>query len=332
LGLSLDLTKPEARAVVLDLVRWADVVTESFSPKAMRAWGFDYESLRAVKPDIIMLSSCLMGQTGPLARFAGFGNLAAALCGFYNLVGWPDRSPSGPYSAYTDYIAPRFGLAAMMAALIHRKRTGQGQYIDQAQAESALQFLALPILDTVGSGRKYSPVANDDLEHAPHGIYPAAGEDRWVAIACRTDDHWRALCAALGQPQLADDPRFATFAARREQRAELDRVIGEWTRLRTPLETEQMLQTRGVPAHTVQDSHDANRDPQLRHRDHFVRVNHAVAGETFVENSRFKLSRTPADVSRASPAIGQDSQYVFEKILGYSDDRISELVAGGVLG
>ena len=332
LGLSLDLTKPEARAVVFDLVRWADVVTESFSPKAMRAWGFDYESLRAVKPDIIMLSSCLMGQTGPLARFAGFGNLAAALCGFYNLVGWPDRSPSGPYSAYTDYIAPRFGLAAMMAALIHRKRTGQGQYIDQAQAESALQFLALPILDTVGSGRKYSPVANDDLEHAPHGIYPAAGEDRWVAIACRTDDHWRALCDAIGQPQLADDPRFATFAARREQRAELDRVIGEWTRLRTPLETEQMLQTRGVPAHTVQDSHDANRDPQLRHRDHFVRVNHAVAGETYVENSRFKLSRTPADVSRASPAIGQDSQYVFEKILGYSDDRISELVAGGVLG
>jgi len=332
LGLSLDLTKPEARAVVFDLVRWADVVTESFSPKAMRAWGFDYESLRAVKPDIIMLSSCLMGQTGPLARFAGFGNLAAALCGFYNLVGWPDRSPSGPYSAYTDYIAPRFGLAAMMAALIHRKRTGQGQYIDQAQAESALQFLALPILDTVGSGRKYSPVANDDLEHAPHGIYPAAGEDRWVAIACRTDGHWRALCDAIGQPQLADDPRFATFAARREHRAELDRVIGEWTRLRTPLETEQMLQTRGVPAHTVQDSHDANRDPQLRHRDHFVRVNHAVAGETYVENSRFKLSRTPADVSRASPAIGQDSQYVFEKILGYSDDRISELVAGGVLG
>jgi crotonobetainyl-CoA:carnitine CoA-transferase CaiB-like acyl-CoA transferase len=332
LGLSLDLTKPEARAVVFDLVRWADVVTESFSPKAMRAWGFDYESLRAVKPDIIMLSSCLMGQTGPLARFAGFGNLAAALCGFYNLVGWPDRSPSGPYSAYTDYIAPRFGLAAMMAALIHRKRTGQGQYMDQAQAESALQFLALPILDTVGSGRRYSPVANDDLEHAPHGIYPAAGEDRWVAIACRTDGHWRTLCATLGQPQLADDPRFATFAARREHRAELDRVIGEWTRLRTPLETEQMLQTRGVPAHTVQDSHDANRDPQLRHRDHFVRVNHAVAGETFVENSRFKLSRTPADVSRASPAIGQDSQYVFEKILGYSDDRISELVAGGVLG
>ncbi len=332
LSLSLDLSKPEARAIVLDLVRWADLVCESFSPKAMRAWGFDYESLRAIKPDIIMLSSCLMGQTGPLARFAGFGNLAAALCGFYNLVGWPDRTPSGPFSAYTDYVAPRFGLASVMAALIHRKRTGEGQYIDQAQAESALQFLTLPILDTVASGRKYSPIANDDLQHAPHGVYPAAGKDRWVAIACRTDAQWRALCAAIGQPQLADDRRFNSFAARYESRVELDRIIGEWTRNRTPDETERVLQASGVPAHTVQTTFDANGDPQLRHREHFVRVNHPIAGATFIENSRFKLSRTPAVVNRAGPALGQHSQYIFEKILGYSESRISDLVAGGVLG
>jgi crotonobetainyl-CoA:carnitine CoA-transferase CaiB-like acyl-CoA transferase len=331
LGLSLDLSKPEAREIVHDLVRWADVVTESFSPKAMRAWGFDYESLRAIKPDVIMISSCLMGQTGPLARFAGFGNLAAALCGFYNLVGWPDRTPSGPYSAYTDYIAPRFGLAALMAALINRKRTGQGQYIDQAQAESALQLLTLPILDTVASGRKYSPIGNDDLQHAPHGVYPAAGDDRWVTIACRTDDHWRALSVAMDQPQLANDLRFSSFAARREHRAELDRMIGEWTRQRTPLETEKMLQALGVPAHTVQTSFDANDDPQLRHRNHFMPVKHVVAGDTFVENSRFKLSRTPADVTRASSAVGQHNQHVLEKILGYDDDRISALVAAGAL-
>ncbi len=332
LSLSLDLSKPEARAIVLDLVRWADVVSESFSPKAMRAWGFDYESLRAIKPDIIMLSSCLMGQTGPLSRFAGFGNLAAALCGFYNLVGWPDRTPSGPFSAYTDYIAPRFGLASVMAALIHRKRTGEGQYIDQAQAESALQFLTLPILDTVGSGRKYSPIANDDLQHAPHGVYPSDGKDRWVAIACRTDAQWRALCAAIGQPQLADDRRFKSFAARSEFRVELDRIIGEWTRNRTPDETERVLQASGVPAHTVQTTFDANSDPQLRHREHFVRVNHPVAGDTFIENSRFKLSRTPAVVNRSGPALGQHSQYIFETILGYNESRISDLVAGGVLG
>jgi len=332
LGLSLDLKKPEARAIVLDLVRWADVVCEAFSPKAMRAWGFDYESLRTVKPDLIMLSTCLMGQTGPLAGFAGFGNLAAALCGFYNLVGWPDRSPSGPFSAYTDYIAPRFGLIALMAALIHRKRTGEGQYIDQAQAESALQFLTLPIIDTVGSGRQYSPVGNDDLEHAPHGIYPAVGDDRWVAIACRTQDQWHALCAAMDQPHLSDDPRFKTVAMRRQHRTELDRAIGEWTRARTPLETERILQAREVPAHTVANTFDANADPQLLHREHFVRVNHPAAGETVVENSRYKFSRTPAEVKRAAPSLGGDNQYVLEELLGYSDDHISDLVASGVLG
>src|SRR5262245_1283267 len=228
--ITLDLAKEEGRAVVLDLVRWADVVAEAFSPKAMRAWGFDYESLRQVKPDLIMLSTCLMGQSGPLSRFAGFGNLAAALCGFYNLVGWPDRTPSGPFSAYTAYIAPRFGAFALMAALIHRKLTGEGQYIDQAQAESALQFLALPILDFSANGRSYEPIANRDLYHAPHGVYPVAGDDRWVAIACRNDSDWRALCAVMAAPELASDVRFGSFAARQANCDDLDIVISKWTR------------------------------------------------------------------------------------------------------
>jgi crotonobetainyl-CoA:carnitine CoA-transferase CaiB-like acyl-CoA transferase len=115
LGISLDLGNPRSREVVHDLVRWADIVTESFSPKAMRAWGFDYESLRKVKPDIIMLSTCLMGQSGPLSRIAGFGNMAAAISGFHNLTGWPDRKPAGPFGAYTDYVAPRFSAMALWA-------------------------------------------------------------------------------------------------------------------------------------------------------------------------------------------------------------------------
>lgn len=331
-GITLDLSKPRAREVVFDLVRWADAVCEAFSPKAMRAWGFDYESLRKIKPDIIMLSTCLMGQTGPLSRFAGFGNLAAALCGFYNLVGWPDRPPSGPFSAYTDYIAPRFGAVALMAALIHRKRTGQGQYIDQAQAESALHFLTLPLLDFQANGRNYTPVANHDLYHAPHGVYPAAGDDRWVAIACRTEDHWRALCAAMRWRELADDPRFKTFDLRQVNRAELDRIIGEWTSGHGSHETERTLQAAGVPAHAVQTSDDMWKDPQLHHRGHYVQVPHDRMGQTYVENSRFKLSRTPARVERAAPMLGQYNDFVLRELLGYSEDRISELVVDGALG
>jgi crotonobetainyl-CoA:carnitine CoA-transferase CaiB-like acyl-CoA transferase len=330
-GITLDMATPGARAIVLDLIKWADIVTESFSPKAMRAWGLDYEAIRKIKPDIIMISSCLMGQTGPLARFAGFGNLAAALCGFYTVVGWPDRQPSGPFSAYTDYIAPRFGLAAVMAALIHRKLTGEGQYIDQAQAESALQFLTMPIVDTTGSGRVYQPVGNYDPAHAPHGVYPATGEDRWVAIACRTDDQWQALCRTMEMSELAADPRFAGFADRQNNREGLDKIIGEWTAKIEGGTIERRLQAADVPAHLVENADDMMRDPQLAHRKHFVEVAHGTLGQTWIENSRFQLSRTPARLERGAPGLGEHSQYVLEQILGYSEERIAELAVEGAL-
>jgi crotonobetainyl-CoA:carnitine CoA-transferase CaiB-like acyl-CoA transferase len=331
-GLTLDLSTAGAREIVIDLVRWADVVCEAFSPKAMRAWGFDYESLRQVKPDLIMMSTCLMGQSGPLSRFAGFGNLAAALCGFYNLVGWPDRAPSGPFSAYTDYIAPRFGAAALMAALIHKKLTGEGQYIDQAQAESALHFLALPIVDFSANGRSYQPVANRDLYHAPHGVYAAAGNDRWIAIACRTEEQWEALCQVMNAPQLTADPHFATFAARQANQGQLDGLINDWARSREADEIERSLQWHGVPAHVVQSAADMFQDPQLHHRKHFVEVPHRELGKTWVENSRFTLSRTPARIERGAPTLGEHNQYVLEQILGYDSQRIAGLVADGALG
>jgi crotonobetainyl-CoA:carnitine CoA-transferase CaiB-like acyl-CoA transferase len=331
-GITLDLSTAGAREVVIDLVRWADVVCEAFSPKAMRAWGFDYESLRQIKPDLIMLSTCLMGQSGPFSRFAGFGNLAAALCGFYNLVGWPDRLPSGPFSAYTDYIAPRLGACALMAALIHKKLTGEGQYIDQAQAESALHFLALPIVDFSANQRRYGPLANRDLYHAPHGVYAAAGNDRWVAIACRNQDDWRKLCTVMGAPQLGADQRFSTFEARQANCEQLDKLINEWTRSLDAKEVERRLQAQGIPAHVVEDASDLFQDEQYRHRQHFVEVPHKELGKTWVENSRFRLSRTPARVEYAAPTLGEHNQYVLERILGYSEDRIAELVAAGALG
>src|SRR5580704_8644884 len=230
LGLGLDLSKPQAREVVLDLVRWADVVCESFSPKAMRAWKLDYESLRAIKPDLIMLSSCLMGQTGPLSGFVGFGNMAAGVAGFYNLCGWPDRAPSGPFGAYTDYVAPRFGAVAVLAALDYRKRTGKGQYIVQSQAESALHFLSPALLDCAANGRVAQGLGNDDPNYAPHGVYPSLGKNSWVAITCLTEEHWRGLCASMGKNNLANDHRFATLADRLHNGDELDRIIASWTR------------------------------------------------------------------------------------------------------
>lgn len=330
-GLSVDLTKEAGREVIRDLVQWADVVTESFSPRAMKGWGLDYQSLRQLKPDIIMISSCLMGQTGPWARFAGFGNLAAAISGFFNLVSWPDRPPAGPFSAYTDYVSPRFTAISILAALEHRRRTGQGQYIDQSQAEASLHFLGPALLDYTVNGRVQGGRGNRDLDLAPHGIYPALGEDRWLALVVQTEEQWRALCTLMNKPELLDDPRFATTEARLAHQDPLDAIVSAWTRTHDRFVAEELLQSRGVSAGAVRSLYEMEKDPQLQHRKHFVQLDHATLGPVTVEGSRFRMSRTPAVVERSAPTWGRDNQYVLEQILGYSEEKITELIVAEAL-
>lgn len=335
LGLALDLSKPEARAVVLDLVRWADVVTESFSPRAMTAWGLGYAELRKVNPRLIMVSSCLMGQSGPLALYAGFGTMAAAICGFHHLTGWPDRDPVGAFSAYTDYVAPRFTLPALLAALEHRERTGEGQHLDFSQLEASLHLLAPALLDWTVNGRVADRQGNDDPRFAPHGVYattPSAGageinDQDWVAVVCETDAQWRALAALVGRPELGD----LDVTARRARRRELDDVVGAWTAGLGVADAEKQLLAADVPAHRMQSALDCAVDPQLAHRGAFLQVAHEVHGTTWVEGSRFRLSRTPAVVERAGPTFGQDLEHVLGDLLGYDVERIAELAAAEVL-
>ncbi len=329
---TLDLGSAEGRAVMLDLVRWADVVTESFTPQVLRRLGLDYEALRAVRSDVIMLSTCLMGQTGPLATFAGFGNLAGAITGFYELCGWPDRAPAGPFGAYTDYVSPKYCAAAILAALEHRRRTGEGQYIDLAQAEASLHFLAPAILDHHVNGRASTRAGNDDRVASPHGVYPASGEDRWVAITVADDVEWRGLCAAMNRPDLGADPRFATPAARHAAADALDAAVTSWTRDRVATEIAALLQQHGVPASPVQTSPDLCDDPQLRHRGHFITLSHPEGVPAVAESTRLRLSRTPARVDGVVPTLGRDTQAVLADVLGYDEDRITALVVSGALG
>jgi len=331
-GITLDIGNPRSREVIFDLVRWADVVTESFSPKAMRAWGLDYPAIRKIKPDTIMLSTCLMGQTGPLASFAGFGNLAAAISGFHNLTGWPDRGPAGPFGAYTDYVSPRFTAIAILAALEYKRRTGRGQYIDQSQAEASLHFLSPALLDHSANGRAQIRAGNTDPDFAPHGVYPAKGEDQWVAIVCKTDDDFSALCEVMKRPEVARDARFQTSADRRKNASVLDEIISNWSRALEPREAERLAQARSIAAHAVQNSVEFYGDPQVAYRGHFVELPHPVYGKTIVEGPRAKLSRTPGQARRAAPTLGQDNEYVLEKILGYSEEQIADVAGSGVLG
>ncbi len=331
LGLTLDLSTPEGMQIVQDLVRWADVVAESFSAGVMDRLGLGYETLRRLNPELIMLSSCMMGHSGPMADLAGYGTMGSALTGFTNLAGWPDRAPVGPFGAYTDIPTPRYAAASLLAALDHRRRTGEGQFIDQSHVESALHFLGPVILDYTVNGRVAERGANFDAEMAPHGVYPTMGEDEWIAIAVRNDHDWRRLVALAGHETPWSDERFGTFEMRQSDREELDSMIAEWTRPQNGDELEGMLQSAGVPAYALVNRLNVESDAQLAHREHYVRVAHPLLGTTVIEGARSRLSRTPARLERPGPIFGQDNEHVLRDLLGYDDDRIAELTAAGAL-
>ena len=331
LGLTLDLNRPEGKEIFLDLIRWADVLTQSFSPKAMRSWGLDYETLSEINPRLVMVSSCLMGQTGPMSQYAGFGTMGAAMSGFSNIVGWPDRGATGPFSAYTDYVAPRLTVCALMAALDHARRTGEGQHLDFAQAEASQTFIAPYLLDYVANGRILGPQGNSHPVDAPHAAYPAAGDDHWVALSCSTDQQWLALCDEMGRADLAADSGLASAAGRKTREEELNEIIGAWTADQDPVALQERLQRRGVAAHQVQNTAEAVADPQLQHLQQFREVEHTALGTVHVEGTRFHLSRTPAQITRGAPMMGEHIFDVLTDCLGYDADRVADLIAAEAL-
>lgn len=330
-SITVDPSHAVGRELILRLVRWADVVTESFSPKAMKGWGLDFATLRQHNPGLIMVSSCLMGHSGPRSMMPGYGNMAAAFSGYYDLTGWPDRSPAGPYLAYTDAVSPRFMVALTMAALLHRERTGEGQHIDCSQAEASLHFLTPALLDLQVNHHTWTRMGNRDLQHAPHGVYPSLGVDRWVAIACVSDDAWVQLCRVAGLNHLVHNPQLATAAQRLLRQDDLDAALSAWTSTLSAEAVQAALIEAGVAAHVVQGSADCFADEQLLHRNHYVRVPHPDHGEVYVENTRWSMSETPGHVAWAGPTIGQHNEQVLVELLGLSDDELVEaLVSGGL--
>lgn len=329
-GLSLDLGQESGRAVARDLADWADVVIESFAPGQMRRWGLDYPTLSARRPRLIMLSSSLMGQTGPAHGLAGYGNIGASLSGYQDLVGWPDRPPIGPFGPYTDYVAPRFALTALLAAWDRVRRGGAGCYLDVAQTEIGIFLLSPQLAHHAATGVVARRMGNADLAAAPHGVYPCrpAGVARFVAIACTTDAHWHALAAELG---LALDPSLDTVAGRLAVADRLDAVLAEWTAARTAEEVQARLQAVGVPAHVCANSADWIADPQLAHRGHARTLAHPRFGTTVVEGPRYLLSETPGQVSRPAPVLGEHNEYVLRELLGYDAATVAELAEAGVL-
>jgi crotonobetainyl-CoA:carnitine CoA-transferase CaiB-like acyl-CoA transferase len=331
LSLALNLKAPEGVEIAKRLIRWADVCLDSFTAGTMSELGLGYEVARTLNPGLIMASTCLMGQTGPAARLGGYGYHAAAVSGFYEVTGWDDRPPGGPFNAYTDTIAPRFLATVLLAALDHRRRTGEGQYIDQAQMESSLHFLAPELLAAQLGGRSPRRAGNFSPDAAPHDAYPCAGEDQWCAIAVETDAQWRALRRALGEPAWAMVPALETLAGRLAERERIDRELAAFTSRHAPRDLMERLQAAGVPAGMVQRSSDHQLDPQLAHRRFFVPMRHPEMGEVPYEGHSYTISGYANGPRFPAPCLGEHSHLVLGEILGLGDEEIARLLASGAI-
>lgn len=332
-SLTLNMKKPESVALVKKLASWADVVSENFAPGVMDRFGLDYASLRAVREDLIMVSGCLFGQTGPQRAYPGFGGQGSAIAGFNHLTGRPEAAAHGPYGTITDSLAPRYVALAIAAALHARRKTGRGQYIDVSQIETGVYSLSQMIVQTSATGESEARRGNREPSVAPHSVYPCRGEDRWIAIAVRDDAQWVALTESMDRAGLRTDSRFVDLEARLKNEDELDREIAAWTSEQTAHELMATLQAAGVEAGVVQNHRDLLEDPQLQHRQHFERLHHERLGELAFERSGFRIDGAPAGGYRsAGPLLGEHNHSILGELLGISEAEIRDLVADGVVG
>jgi len=330
-AITLDLNHPRGIELVKRLVAWTDVIIDSFTMGTMEKWGLDYDSLKKMKPDIIMLRTCMHGHTGPLAKHHGQGFVLTALSGLDTITSWPDRPPAGLPGAFTDMVAPLFNVLTLIVALDYRRKTGKGQYIDQSQHEAVLHWIAPLILDWTVNQREPSLNCNHLAYAAPHGIYRCQGDDRWCAIAVFTDDEWESFCEVIGNLPLAKDPKFATLLSRKQNEDELDRIVEEWTVKHTPEEVMNLMQAAGVGAGVVANAKDVAEDPQLGHYHFFHELDHPEMGKlSFYHGPIFRLSKAPYEVGRP-PLVGEDNDYVYTKLLGISDEEWVQLMAEGVI-
>jgi benzylsuccinate CoA-transferase BbsF subunit len=331
-GISIDLKTPGGLEIAKRLVQWADIVCESMTPGSMKKIGLDYESVKKINPDIIMYSTCQLGQYGPYSSLPGYGYIGAALGGASHLVGWPDRDPQAVYGAYTDFIAPWFLVSTLIGALLYRKRTGKGLYIDMSQVEAGIQFISPLILDFMVNGRVAERRGNRSPQAVPHGVFPCLGIERWIAISVETNDEWSAFCNVLGNPEWTRHEKFKNIENRRKNEEELNESIGEWTKIHPPEHIMDLLQEAGVSAGVVQNCHDdLFNDPQLKHREHFRFLEHPEIGTHAYNAPAYILSKTPNHIHKAGPTLGEDNEYVFKNILGYTDDEISDFLIDGVI-
>jgi benzylsuccinate CoA-transferase BbsF subunit len=331
---TLNLNHPKGRELACRLIAEADVVAENFTAHVMEKWCLTYADLQQVKPDLVMISLSMAGRTGPHREALGFGTVLQAAAGLAYVTGWPDRSPSIPGVAYTDWTTPLFGLVALLAALDYRRRTGQGQHIDVSNLEVGVNCLETAILDYTVNGRLQLRAGNecmvgDSPGAAPHGVYRCQGVNRWCAITVWNDQEWRRFCDILGNPPWTQESRFSTALRRVNHRDELNILVETWTSQHPAEDIMARLQEVGIAAGVVQSAADLACDPQLVYRGQSVCLDHPEVGRQRYDAPAFHLTASPAQL-RSVPTLGQHNAVVFKGLLGLSDEEYAALDAEGV--
>ena len=335
LGVTLDLSKPEGLQVLRNLVSIADVFSENFTPRVIKNFGLEYGDLRKIKPDIIMVSSTGYGFYGPWSNFGATGPATEGAAGLAYQTGYLGSGPVMAEIPYTDYTSGEHTVFAVMAALMHRLRTGQGQFVDISQTQATSSTIPEVLMDFSANGRSGQRIGNQDTVMSPHGCYPCRGDDRWITIAVATDEEWQAVCRVLGQNGWAADPRFEDSLSRWKNRDELDALIGTVTSTWDAHELMHALQKDGVAAGAVLDSKDLLFDPHLGQRNFYEVVTHhestgipplPYAGRPW------KLSKTPAVNSQPAPLMGEHNNLVLSGLLGKTAEEMAELEEAGIIG
>ena len=344
LGILLNCNTEEGQRIARRLVEWADVFLTNITPRVIERWGLTYDRLVEINPQIIAAYQPMQGFDGPHRDFLGFGAVLTPITGYNHLSGFPGRPPMGLGTNYPDYVInPGHTFVAIMAALRYRRRTGKGQRVECAQVESSCAPLGPAIFDYTANGRVQDRQGNGLPYAAPHNAFkcrPASDggrpmDERWIAIACFTDEEWQALVEAMSpsaEGEWALDAKFATLAGRKENETELEANISAWTADKDAYELMEGLQRRGVPAGVVQSAREMlDMDEHLKARGYYVYLEHPEAGRHAHDGPPFVLSKTPGRLRSPAICLGEHTEYVCKEILGLDDDGIAELMVAGAL-
>jgi benzylsuccinate CoA-transferase BbsF subunit len=338
LSVAINMAEPRGVELARRLVKISDLVIDNFSARVMRGWGMDYESLRKIKPDIICISMSGLGHTGPRRDYVSYGPTLQALTGFVRLMTDPNGEPAGFGYSFSDLAGGLAGGFAALAALWHRRRTGEGQFIDLSQMEALTGFIGPGLLDIAVNGREQSPVdwRPQESPAAPYGVYRCQPEgdddDRWIVISVRSQAEWDRFVAAIDAPQWAFEAKFRTLYLRMRNRDELDRQVAAWTANHRAEEAMTLLQRAGVPAGLVQNGADlCTRDPQLQFRNFWAPVKRPDGSDTYVSAIPYRMSATPGAIRHNAPEVGEDNDYVLGELLGLSAAEREALYASQVV-